>query len=95
MMVNPIMYAFLDGKNDIVNIMEKFGGNLNKLNKSAQSILHLAAIYKREEAFKTAVSRNMNFNFPDELGNTPFHYAARAGSPSMVNIMIAAKAKKI
>jgi ankyrin repeat protein len=74
--------------------MEQFGGNLNKLNKSAQNLLHLSAIYKREEAFTNGITRNININFPDEFGNTPFHYAARAGSPEMVKCLLAAKAKK-
>lgn len=47
MMITPIGYAFLDGNSQIVDIMEKNGGDLRKVNKSAQNILHLAAIYKR------------------------------------------------
>lgn len=66
-----------------------------KNNISGQNALHLSAIYKRVEAFKEGVIRKIDFNAKDEFGNTPFHYAARAGSPEMTEIMISARAKKL
>lgn len=34
-------------------------------------------------------------NQTDIFGNTPFHYACRAGSVEMITALVAAKAKKI
>ena len=69
---------------------------MSKPNSAMQNILHIAAIYKREEAFsKAATDKKVDINMADEFGNTPFHYAARAGSVAMIGTMVAAKAKKI
>lgn len=95
MNISPIGYAFLEGDQEMVKVIQKYGGSLNKPNRSAQNVLHLAAIYKREEAFKNAATNNININLQDEFGNTPFHYAARAGSPEMTDTMILARAKKM
>ena len=94
--ITPIAYAFLENKQDIVELLQENNSSLSKPNSAMQNILHTAAIYKREEAFnKAATDKKNDINLPDEFGNTPFHYAARAGSVAMIATMVAAKAKKV
>lgn len=66
MAITPINYALLEQKDDIVELLKEHGGSLNKLNGSKQNALHLAAIYKREEAFKKALAdRKIDMNVAD------------------------------
>lgn len=57
--------------------------------------MHLAAIFKRQEAFDLCIRKAIDFNHVDLTGNTPFHYACRAGSVEMITALVAAKAKKV
>jgi ankyrin repeat protein len=57
--------------------------------------MHLTAIFRRKEAFDLCIRRNIDFNHVDQHGNTPFHYACRAGSVEMMTALIAARAKKV
>ena len=47
MKVSPIGFAFLEGKYEIVEVIEKYGGNIHFANSEEQNILHLSAIYRR------------------------------------------------
>lgn len=91
----PVQYAILENKEDIEQILEEHGGNAHVKNNEGQNALHLATIYKRKEAFDLCIKKSIDMNHIDQSGNTPFHYACRAGSVEMVATLIAAKAKKI
>lgn len=76
-------------------MLEEFGGSLHVSNIDGHNALHLATIFQRKEAFDLCIKKGIDFNHVDLSGNTPFHYACRAGSIEMVANLVAAKAKKV
>ena len=64
--ITPIVYAFLEDKHDIVELLQENNSSLSKPNSAMQNILHTAAIYKREEAFnKAATDKKNDINLAD------------------------------
>jgi ankyrin repeat protein len=57
--------------------LEQNGFFVGVLNSERQNLLHLAAIYRRREAFMAGINKKVNHEQADELGNTPLHYACR------------------
>ena len=75
--------------------MESQGFNLGVLNSEGQNLLHLATIYRRRDAFMRALRRKVSHDLEDLFGNTPLHYASRAGEVELVEALVAGKARKI
>ena len=48
------------------------------MNVDSQNLLHLAAIYRRKDAFFNGLRKKVSHDIQDISGNTPLHYAARS-----------------
>ena len=71
------MFAYMENKDQIVDLLENYGFLVGAMNVQSQNLLHLAAIYKRKEAFFNGLKKKVDHNLQDNFGNTPLHYAAR------------------
>lgn len=79
MKCNPLIFTYLEGKTEIAELLENDGFSLGFANSEGQNILHMAAIYRRKEAFMEGIKKKVNIDQPDIYGNTPLHYCCRAG----------------
>lgn len=89
------MFAYLENKEEITELLETQGFMVGGLNSEGQNLLHLAAIYKRKDAFMAGLKKRVNHNLPDTYGNTPMHYGCRSGELEIVEALIAGKAEKL
>lgn len=91
---NPLMFSYLENKTEVAEIFEKEGFSLGIANSEGQNILHVAAIYRRKEAFFEGLRKKANHELADMYGNTPLHYTCRAGEIEMIEALLAGKAAK-
>ena len=85
-------YAAYRGNIEMIKLFESLGGNLMATNKTGFTVLHSAAqgnklaivlyLYKKTEL-------TMSFNIADRKKSTLLHEAAKAGSESVVEFLLA------
>jgi ankyrin repeat protein len=85
------MFAYLENKQEIIDYLENQGFMVGAINSEGQNLLHLAAIYKRKEAFMSGLKKKLNHNLADNYGNTPLHYGCRSGELDIVEALLAGK----
>ena len=64
------------------------------MNSESQNLLHIAAIYRRKEAFLKGLQMKVDHDLPDIHGNTPLHYVCRTANIDLIQALLAGKAKK-
>jgi ankyrin repeat protein len=89
------MFAILENKQEVAQVLEDEGFSLMIANSEGQNILHMAAIYRRKEAFFQALNKKANHELPDKYGNSPLHYTCRAGELEMTQALLAGKPQKL
>lgn len=89
------MFAYLENKTAVAQIFEQEGFSLGIANSQGQNILHMAAIYRRKQAFFEGLKKKANYELADKYGNTPLHYTCRAGEIEMIEALLAGKAAKV
>ena len=71
-----LIYASLNGRTQIVDILLKAGANANVADAEGQTPLHHAALENHTDAAARLLKANINFNARDKLGQTPLFIAA-------------------
>lgn len=79
---------------EVADLLENDGFSLGIANTEGQNILHMAAIYRRKQAFFAGIRKKANIDLIDIFGNTPLHYSCRAGEIEMIETLLAGKAQK-
>lgn len=59
-----------------------------KISKNGVTLLHLAAAFKRFQLAEMLILASADLNAHDFLNATPLHYAAYAGAPEIVSLLL-------
>lgn len=91
----PLLHAAAQADNtDILRELIADGVDLNALNKTGHSALHLAVINNAPAVVDVLSNRDdVALSNPDQWGNTPLHYAALKGHVRLVARLLRAGAK--
>ena len=81
----PMVQLLLQHSGTRVNLQDKNGVTPLHL---APCTLHLAAVFKRFELAEMLILASTDFNECDFRNATPLHYAAYAGSPEVVSLLL-------
>ena len=96
----PIFYYFLAiGRSsadvqqcttDIVELLLRYGGDINATNSKGETALHLACYHGCEDFIRLALQQKADFAPRTKLGLTPLHYAAvgKVDNPNIVSLLL-------
>jgi len=87
---NNLLIHFLVNNNNFENISKLLSlneGLVNQVNDKKESPLTIATKLGDENIVKYIITRNVNMDYQDELGNTALHYALESGNKYIINTL--------
>uniref|UniRef100_A0A0N4ZXD3 Protein kinase domain-containing protein n=1 Tax=Parastrongyloides trichosuri TaxID=131310 RepID=A0A0N4ZXD3_PARTI len=84
----PLFWAARNGHNNILKLLSKDKGvNINHINKSGETALHVATRYSQFASVQTLLECGANLNIQDEHGESPLHIASWHGYSNSLDIL--------
>mgnify|MGYP003727829625 CR=1 FL=1 len=69
--LTPLMYATLDGQQEVAELLIRDGAHLNKIDGEGGTTLHYAAKYGQKEILELLIANDAELNIRDYFGQTP------------------------
>uniref|UniRef100_A0A0N5CAU5 Protein kinase domain-containing protein n=1 Tax=Strongyloides papillosus TaxID=174720 RepID=A0A0N5CAU5_STREA len=84
----PLIWAARNGHNNVIKILCKDKNvNINHVNKSGETALHVATRYSQSSSIQILLDNGANPNIQDEHGESPLHIASWHGYSSSLDIL--------
>ena len=84
----PIMAAVSKGHVQVLEFLYKSGANIDCLNSSGQSLLHLAVLKSKMDCLNYLLKQGINMEAVDREGRTALHLAASCGKLEICRKMV-------
>jgi ankyrin repeat protein len=89
----PIHYAAMGGKCDVINFLLALGAKIDATNKNGTQPIHYAAEYGGEEVLKLLLEKGASIEAKTQNGWEPIHFSVKGNKIDMINLLLALGAK--
>ena len=87
-LVCPIILASAFGNTEILELLIRYGANVNTQIRRGETALHHAAAWGNEDAIDILLSHTKDIDFADEKGDTAITLAAQSNEPNVVQLLV-------
>ena len=90
--ITPLHYAVSNGNIEILQLLKKFGANLDAVTNTGKNIMHIAAGSNQPSMLiYLLLNEAQDISSVDENGSTPLHWACYYGGEEAVNYLLSLK----